>query len=448
MRLTLIGYGKMGRMIESVARREGIEVVHTIDIHNAPGSDGFSGEWLEKTDVFIDFSTAESVTSNVENAARAGLPIVVGTTGWNDQLDRVRRTVEELGGGCIYSSNFSIGVQVFFRVVRAAARACSPLEDYRPYILEYHHEEKRDAPSGTALTIRQILEESYPPEVPVSSVRAGFFPGIHQVGFDSLMDTFTLEHRARSREGFARGALLAARKGREIVSMADLEEAIDRVVAGLERRSQVLTDEERKLVAYHELGHALVARFAEHADPVHRVSIIPRAIGALGFTQQLPDEERYLMSEPELRDRIAVLMGGRSAEQIVFGFATTGAQDDLKTATEIARRMVMEFGMSDKVGPINVAEHGPRFLAPGLRTGGDISEETEVLIDREVKAILEEARDKARTILTERRRELDELAAILLERESLGRRELDEYFGPRRAEDGRAATTPLRRRTG
>jgi cell division protease FtsH len=252
------------------------------------------------------------------------------------------------------------------------------------------------------------------------------------------------------------GALLAARKGEEVVTMGDLEEAIDRVVAGLERRSQVLTDEERRLVAYHELGHALVARFAEHADPVHRVSIIPRAIGALGFTQQLPDEERYLMSEPELRDRIAVLLGGRSAEQIVFGFATTGAQDDLKTATEIARRMVMEFGMSEKVGPINVAEQGPRFLAPGFRRGGDISEETEVLIDREVKSILEEAREKALAILTEHRGELDDLAAILLERESLGRRELDEYFGvPATApmEDGRAAMTgddtlDLRRRTG
>jgi cell division protease FtsH len=280
---------------------------------------------------------------------------------------------------------------------------------------------------------------------------------IHARGV-AMADDVDLVTLARRTPGFSgaqlanvinEGALLAARKEKEIVSMADLEEAIDRVVAGLERRSQVLTDEERKLVAYHELGHAVVARFAEHADPVHRVSIIPRAIGALGFTQQLPDEERYLMSEPELRDRIAVLLGGRSAEQIVFGFATTGAQDDLKTATEIARRMVMEFGMSDRVGPINVAEQGSRFLAPGLRTSGDISEETEVLIDREVKAILEEAREKARAILTEKRGELDELAGILLERESLGRRELDEYFGaPPRVGDGRAAMTPLHRRTG
>ncbi|MBA3350587.1 MAG: ATP-dependent zinc metalloprotease FtsH, partial [Actinobacteria bacterium] len=181
------------------------------------------------------------------------------------------------------------------------------------------------------------------------------------------------------------GALLAARRGKEQVDMVELEEAIDRVVAGLERRSQVLSESERRLVAYHELGHALVALFVDHADPVHRISIIPRGIGALGFTQQLPDEERYLMSEPELRDRIAVLLGGRSAEEIVFEFATTGAQDDLQKATEIARRMVMEFGMSPKVGPINISEQGPRFLGPSFRRNESISEETEIAIDREVK---------------------------------------------------------------
>ncbi|HEX2050278.1 MAG TPA: ATP-dependent zinc metalloprotease FtsH [Actinomycetota bacterium] len=231
------------------------------------------------------------------------------------------------------------------------------------------------------------------------------------------------------------GALLAARRGKRSVDMRDLEEAIDRVVAGLERRSQVLSDNERRLVAYHELGHALVARFVEHTDPVHRVSIIPRGIGALGYTQQLPDEERYLMSEPELRDRIAVLLGGRSAEETVFGFATTGAQDDLKKATEIARRMVMEFGMSPKVGPINIAEQGPRFLTPVFRRGEDVSEETEVAIDREVKAILLGAQERARAVLREHRGDLDALAEILLDKESLDRRDLDAYF------DGAQRTT-------
>ena len=228
------------------------------------------------------------------------------------------------------------------------------------------------------------------------------------------------------------GALLSARKGRDLVAMHDLEEAIDRVTAGLERRSQVLSDKERRLVAYHELGHAVVALFVDNADPVHRVSIIPRGIGALGYTQQLPDEERYLMSEPELRDRIAVLLGGRSAEELVFGFATTGAQDDLRKATEIARRMVMEFGMSEKVGPINLGDGGARFLSPVFRRGEDVSEETEVAIDREVKAILLEGREKARVILGERRGDLDALAETLLEKESLGRADLDAYFGEHR----------------
>jgi cell division protease FtsH len=229
-------------------------------------------------------------------------------------------------------------------------------------------------------------------------------------------------------------ALLAARRGKEIAEMTDVEEAIDRVFAGLERRSQVLTEKERRLVAYHELGHALVARFVEHADPVHRVSIIPRGIGALGYTQQLPDEERYLMSEPELRDMIAVLLGGRSAEEIVFDVATTGAGDDLRRATEIARRMVMEFGMSEEVGPVNIAETGARFLNPVFRQGSEISEEAQMTIDREVKAILLEGRDKARKILAEHRDDLDGLAALLLEKENLSRRDLDEFFGEQPSE--------------
>jgi cell division protease FtsH len=266
-----------------------------------------------------------------------------------------------------------------------------------------------------------------------------------------LADDVDLKVLARRTPGFSgaqlanvinEGALLAARRDKDRVEMRDLEEAIDRVVAGLERRSQVLSDKERRLVAYHELGHAVVALFVEHADPVHRVSIIPRGIGALGYTQQLPDEERYLMSEPELRDRIAVLLGGRSAEEIVFGFATTGAQDDLKKATEIARRMVMEFGMSDVVGPINIADGGPRFLSPAFRRGDSVSEETEVAIDREVKSLLTEARERARTIVSDHRSDLDALAKELLEKESLERSDLDRYFGGDGAVSPAAITSP------
>jgi cell division protease FtsH len=231
-------------------------------------------------------------------------------------------------------------------------------------------------------------------------------------------------------------ALLAARKNKEQVTMTELEEAIDRVVAGLERRSQVLSEKERRLVAYHELGHALVAHFLEHADPVHRVSIIPRGIGALGYTQQLPEEERYLMTEPELRDMLAVLLGGRSAEELVFGFATTGAGDDLRRATEIARRMVMEFGMSDKVGPVNLSGQSARFLNPIFRRGEDVSDETEMAIDREVKALLIDAQERARAILKDKRDDMDELAALLLEKESIGLREIKEHFGePHNADD-------------
>jgi cell division protease FtsH len=225
------------------------------------------------------------------------------------------------------------------------------------------------------------------------------------------------------------GALLAARREKDEVDMLDLEEAIDRVYAGLERRSTVLSDKERTLVAYHELGHAVVARFVAHADPVHRVSIIPRGIGALGYTQQLAEEERFLMAEPELKDMIAILLGGRAAEEQVFGFATTGAQDDLKRATETARRMVMEFGMSEKVGPINIAEQGPRYLSAVFRRGEDMSEEAQVVIDREVRSILVEALDKASTILKGRRQDLDELAVVLLDKETLDANDLDAHFG-------------------
>ena len=266
-----------------------------------------------------------------------------------------------------------------------------------------------------------------------------------------LAEDVDLQVLARRTPGFSgaqlanvinEGALLSARKNKEQVDMVDLEEAIDRVIGGLERRSQVLTDKERRLVAFHELGHALVARFVDHADPVHRVSIIPRGIGALGYTQQLPEEERYLMSEPELRDRVAVLLGGRSEEEIVFGYATTGAQDDLKKATEIARRMVMEFGMSENVGPINISDPGARFLSPAFRRGDDVSAETEVAIDREVKAILLEGQEKARVILGAHRNDLDRLATVLLERESLDRKDLDGYFNGNGAEKAEPDAEP------
>jgi 4-hydroxy-tetrahydrodipicolinate reductase len=210
MRITLIGYGKMGKTVERLAREQGHSITHAIDIAENPVETGFAGEWLGNTDVLIDFSLAPAVPANVRNAVAARLPIVVGTTGWYEQLDQVRREVEENGGACLYSSNFSLGVQTLFYLVRRASEVLARFSDFHPFVLETHHVQKLDAPSGTALTIRNIMGEFYGDKVPVSSVRAGFFPGTHVVGFDSPVDTLTLEHTARSREGFARGALLAA----------------------------------------------------------------------------------------------------------------------------------------------------------------------------------------------------------------------------------------------
>ncbi|RPI24012.1 MAG: dihydrodipicolinate reductase [Acidobacteria bacterium] len=210
MRIALIGYGKMGKTVERLARESGHTISRTIDIDDNPKEAGFSGDWVKNTDVLIDFSLAAAVPGNIRNAIAAGLPIVVGATGWYAQVEQLRREVEARGGACLYSSNFSLGVQTLFFLVRQAAKVLARFEDFHPFVVETHHVQKLDAPSGTALTIQKIMGEYYENAVPVSSVRAGFFPGTHTVGFDSSVDTLTLEHTARSREGFARGALLAA----------------------------------------------------------------------------------------------------------------------------------------------------------------------------------------------------------------------------------------------
>src|SRR5574342_132319 len=181
-------------------------------------------------------------------------------------------------------------------------------------------------------------------------------------------------------------ALLAARKGKDAVEQADLEEAIDRVVAGMERRSRVLSETERDIVAHHEMGHALVAFSVEHADPVHKVTIIPRGVAALGMTYQLPTEDRFLLTRSELEDRIAVLLGGRVAEELVYGEVSTGAHNDLERATALARAMVMRYGMSERLGLATYGEHVPLFLK-GSGMGGerDYSEATARAIDEEVR---------------------------------------------------------------
>jgi cell division protease FtsH len=213
-------------------------------------------------------------------------------------------------------------------------------------------------------------------------------------------------------------ALLAARKNKEFVEMADIEEAIDRVVAGLEKKNRLMSKKEKEIVAFHESGHAIVASLLPNADPVRRISIIPRGISALGYTLQLPTEDRYLMTKTELLERLAVLLGGRVAEEIVFGEISTGAHNDLQRATDIATSMVKEFGMSEKLGYVTFEkEKKPLFLPSSLLPTREYSEDTAKQIDEEVKKIVDETYLRVKEILTGKKDKLEELARLLLEKE-------------------------------
>jgi cell division protease FtsH len=225
-------------------------------------------------------------------------------------------------------------------------------------------------------------------------------------------------------------ALLAARKDKDQVEMKDFDEAIDRVIAGLEKKGRRMNEKEKEIVAFHEAGHAVVAESLPGADPVHKVSIIPRGIGALGYTQQLPTEDRYLLTRKELLDRMSVLLGGRIAEEIRFNEVSTGAQNDLVRATDIAERMVREYGMSD-LGVITFEkERRPLFLEAGMGfdTGRSVSEETARAIDREVRKLIEEAKGQAERILKDRKEQLETLALRLLEKEVIEGEELREIL--------------------
>jgi cell division protease FtsH len=218
-------------------------------------------------------------------------------------------------------------------------------------------------------------------------------------------------------------ALLAARRDKNAVTMDELEEAIDRASMGLERKSRVMSEKEKVRVAAHEMGHALVAHFCEHLDPVHRVTIIPRGTAALGLTMTRPLEDRYLATEPELRDMLAFAMGGRAAEEIVFGEVSTGAQNDLEKATQIARAMVAQYGMSDEVGPLSLGQDDPNAVFIGPKVAGATAER----IDAEVLRLLNEAHDRAVAILTERRELLDRLRELLLVTETIDGTDLEAY---------------------
>ena len=220
-------------------------------------------------------------------------------------------------------------------------------------------------------------------------------------------------------------ALLAARQGKDAVEITDFDEAIERVVAGLQKKSRVMSPKEKKTVAYHESGHALMAELVPGADPVSKISIIPRRIAALGYTQQTPTEDRYLMSRSELLARIHVLLGGRVAEEIVFNDVSTGAQNDLQRATEIARTMITQFGMSAKLGLVSL--EGPRtplFLPVAVQSAKDYSDDTAALIDAEVKQILGDSHEKVKETLATHRAALEELAQLLLKKEVVERPEL------------------------
>jgi cell division protease FtsH len=216
-------------------------------------------------------------------------------------------------------------------------------------------------------------------------------------------------------------ALLAARKGKDAVDMADLEEAVDRVVGGLERKSRVLSEKERDIVAHHEIGHALVASSLPNADPVHKVTIIPRGVGALGATYQLPLEDRYLLTRSELEDRIAVLLGGRVAEEVIYSEVSTGAHNDLERATEMARLMIMQYGMSEELGPMTFGggQQAMFLRGSGLPQEREYSEETARRIDSETRGIIDRIYDRVRDLLTARKRVLVEAAAELKQKETL-----------------------------
>jgi cell division protease FtsH len=218
-------------------------------------------------------------------------------------------------------------------------------------------------------------------------------------------------------------ALLAARREKNAVTMDELEEAIDRASMGLERKSRVMSEKEKARVASHEMGHALVAHYSENLDPVHRITIIPRGTAALGLTMTRPLEDRFLATEPELKETLAYAMGGRVAEELVYGEISTGAQNDLEKATQIARAMVAQYGMSDKVGPLSLGPDDPNAIFTGPKISGGTAEK----IDDEVTRLLNDAHDQAERILMQHRDMLDRLSALLLVTETIDGEDLEAY---------------------
>jgi cell division protease FtsH len=237
--------------------------------------------------------------------------------------------------------------------------------------------------------------------------------------------------------GAARGG---ARQGKDAVEMLDFEEAIERVVAGLERKSHVISPKEKALVAYHEAGHALVAESRAHVDRVAKISIIPRGVAALGYTQQQPTEDRYLMTRTELLERLDVLLGGRTAEEIVFGEVSTGAQDDLQRATDMARHMITRYGMSEELGLAAFEAPQQSLFLPGplgtmQENRKEYSEETARVIDVAIQKLLEASHSRVWETLSAKRALLEALATLLMQQEVVDRNALDRLLGTSVPED-------------
>jgi cell division protease FtsH len=227
-------------------------------------------------------------------------------------------------------------------------------------------------------------------------------------------------------------ALLAARRDHVAVLRTDFEEAIERVVAGLEKKNRRISEREKEIVAHHEAGHAVVGWMLPNTEPVHKISIIPRGLSALGYTMSLPLEDRYLMSLDELRDKMAAMMGGRAAEELFIGEISTGASNDLKQATDIARLMVRDYGMSGELGPVSLADQGSVFLqSAALPEMRSYSEQTARMVDAEIRRLTQEALERARGVLRANRPLVEALAARLLATEVVEEPELVRILGPK-----------------
>jgi len=231
MKIALIGNGAMGQLVTSKAKKAGDEITCIVTSNEAGSSGKELSSRLNGANVVIDFSVGDAVQRNIEASVRAGVPIVEGTTGWKSKETEIRQSVKQFEGALVYGANFSIGVNIFYRIAKQAAQLFSAVEGYAPFIEEAHHSRKRDAPSGTALRLRELMAEHLGDNIPTSSTRAGYIPGTHCVGFDSEADQILLTHTARSREGFASGALLAAHWIKDRKGVYEFGEVINEIIS-------------------------------------------------------------------------------------------------------------------------------------------------------------------------------------------------------------------------